>query len=468
MPKDKRAAFAGRLVMLGMGSVGQAILPLILRHLEIQPGQIEVIKPSDRGMSIAARHGIRHTEARLSVDNFRALLRPRLGPGDVLLNLSVNVGSKDLIAFCQQQGALYLDASTEPWAGTYDNGELPLAARTNYALRRDVLSLRTGAVDQPTALVTLGANPGMVSFLVKRALLDLAGPDQAVPSSRSQWAQLARALGVRVIHIAERDSQVANRHKRQDEFVNTWSVDGFIAEALQPAELGWGTHERHLPDDAARHATGCRSAIYLKRPGAATRVRSWAPLAGAFEGFLVSHAEAISIAHYLTGGDPDEPEYRPTVHYAYQPCDDAVLSLHELSGRRWRPQSASRVLRDDITSGRDELGVLLMGPDRGAYWLGSQLSIEEARKLCPYNSATSLQVAAPLLAGIIWALRHPRMGVLEPDELPFAEMLALVQPYWGEIIGVHTKWTPLEGRSALFEEPVDENDPWQFRNFRVY
>ena len=465
---DKRAALDGRLVMLGFGSIGQAVLPLLLRHLELEASQIEVIKPSSQGLSVANRYGVRHTQLRVTRDNHVEVLAPRLGPQDVLLNLSVGVGCKDLIQLCQLCGALYLDASTEPWSGADANSQLPLEAYTNYALRKAVLSLRaTGGADQPTALVTLGANPGVASFLVKQALLDLAGDSVEVPQTRVQWALLAQDLGVRVIHVSERDTQVAERRKAQDEFVNTWSVDGFVAEALQPAELGWGTHECHFPHDGVRHTTGCRSAIYLKRPGAATRVRSWAPLAGPFEGFLVSHAESISIAHYLTIGDPERPDYRPTVHYAYHPCDDAVLSIHELSGRQWRQQTARRILRDGLVSGRDELGVLLMGHQRGAYWLGSHLAVEDARKLCPYNSATSLQVAAAIMAGVVWALKNPRRGLLEPDELPFNEMMALIHPYWGEIVGDYSAWTPLEGRRFLFEESMDHTDPWQFVNFRV-
>ena len=49
-------------------------------------------------------------------------------------------------------------------------------------------------------------------------------------------------------------------------------------------------------------------------------------------------------------------------------------------------------MMDDITKGIDELGVLLAGHKKNAYWYGSQLSIEEARSLAPYNNATSLQV----------------------------------------------------------------------------
>ena len=453
--------------MLGFGSVGQALLPLMLRHLDLEARRITLVKPSPRGTETAQRLGVRLVSATLRRDNLRAVLGPLLAEGDFLVNLSVDVSSIELMLLCRERGVLYTDACTEPWAGEYEDAGKPLSERTNYHLREQALALRRDGEGRTTALITMGANPGLVSLLVKQALLNLAGADTPPPGDRAGWAALAQRLDVQVIHVAERDTQQRVQRKRPDEFVNTWSVGDFVNEALQPAELGWGTHERHFPDDAERHDGGCRAAIFLKRPGAATRVRSWAPLAGPFHGFLVTHAESISIADHLAVGDPRDPVYRPTVHYAYHPCDDAVLSLHELAGRQWRVQRMQTVARDDIVSGHDELGVLLMGPSIGAYWYGSQLSIDEARALCPDNSATTLQVAAPILAGMAWAIRHPDRGILEPDDLPHDELLRLIHPYLGPVVGVHSDWTPLAGRGGRYPERLDRDDPWQFLNFRV-
>jgi homospermidine synthase len=118
--------------------------------------------------------------------------------------------------------------------------------------------------------------------------------------------------------------------------------------------------------------------------------------------------------------------------------------------------------------GVDELGVLLMGHPRGACWLGSRLSTEAARRLAPYNSATTLQVAAGVVAGMVWGMRNPRRGIVDPDELPFDEILALCRPYLGEVVGVYSDWTPLKERQDLFPEQLDRDDPWQFCNFRVF
>jgi homospermidine synthase len=182
---------------------------------------------------------------------------------------------------------------------------------------------------------------------------------------------------------------------------------------------------------------------------------------------LITHGESISIADYLTLGDGSAPRYRPTCHYAYHPCDDAVLSLHECAGKNWRLQPKKRLMMDEITTGIDELGVLLMGAPGGVYWYGSRLSIGEARRVAPHNNATSLQVTAAALAGMIWAIEHPGEGIVEPDEMDFVRIIEIARPYLGELVGVYGDWTPLAGRESLFAEDLDRDDPWQFKNIRV-
>ncbi len=466
--KDHR--FEGRLVMVGFGCIGQGVLPLLLRHIRMSRQRITIVSADESGAAVARAYGVELLCRPLTPQNLVQVLGPMLGEGDFVLNVSLDVSSAALITLCGERGALYLDTCIEPWAGGYVDHALTPAERSNYALREEALALRRPRGAGPTAVLTHGANPGLVSHFVKQALLDVAQATAAAaepPATQEGWARLSRDLGVRVIHIAERDTQVASRHKAAGEFVNTWSVDGFIGEGCQPAELGWGTHERRLPSDARRHAHGSRAAIYLLRPGAGTRVRSWTPLGGPMHGWLITHGESISIADHLTLGSPTRPDYRPTVHYAYRPCDDAVLSLDELAERNWRPQPRQRVLKEDITAGVDELGVLLMGHARGAYWYGSQLSVERARELAPHNSATSLQVTAAVMAGVVWAMQNPQRGLVEPDDMPYTEVLALCRPYLGDVVGVFSSWTPLDGRGRLFDETLDRDDPWQFRNFRV-
>jgi homospermidine synthase len=467
----KHVSFSGRLVMVGFGSIGQGVLPLILRHIDMPADRIVIVTAEERGHDVANEYGIKFVKQPLTRDNYQTVLEPLLAAGDFLLNLSVDVSSVALIELAQARGAFYLDTCIEPWVGGYTDPSKTPSQRSNYALRESARALIAKYKDGPTAVLTHGANPGLVSHFVKEALLHIArdtGHGTTVPADRAGWAKLAKDLGVKVIHIAERDTQVAQvQPKRRGEFVNTWSIDGFVGEGCQPAELGWGSHEKTMPADGKRHDFGCDAAIYLMRPGAGTRVRSWTPLEGPMHGFLVTHNESISMADYYAVKDGDKVAYRPTVHYAYHPCDDAVLSLHEIAGKNWDMQPSKRLMMDEITSGMDELGVLLMGHKKGAYWYGSRLTIEETRKLVPHNNATSLQVTVAVLAGLIWAMENPKAGPVEADELDHARIMDICRPYLGEMAGAYTDWTPLAERETLFPEDIDRADPWQFKNFRV-
>jgi homospermidine synthase len=469
--QDIRGRVDGPLVMVGFGSIGKGTLPLILRHLAVDRERMVIVDPDDSARSIAEFAGIRFLRQALEPHNLREVLTPLLGTGGFLVNLSVEVSSVALIELCRDVGALYIDTCIEPPLGGYTDPSMSLSQRSNYAMRESALALRRQGPD-PTAVIAHGANPGMVSHLVKRAMLNVAhdlGHPAAAPRDKAGWALLARDVGVRGIHIAERDTQRSALPKEPGEFVNTWSIAGFVSEGLQPAELGWGTHEKALPPEGEHHTFGCGASIYLTRPGAGTRVRSWVPKAGPIQGYLITHNEAISIADYFTLRAQDgKVLYRPTCHYAYHPCDDAILSLHELQGNAFQPQQKMRLMNDEIVEGIDELGVLLYGHAKNAYWYGSHLSIEETRKLAPFQNATGLQVTSAVLAGMIWALENPRRGIVEADDLDHERVLTAMHPYLGELSGSYTDWTPLSGRdTALFPDNFDPTDPWQFRNVIV-
>jgi len=467
----RKTDFAGNLVMLGFGSIGRGVLPLLLKHITLTPERLRIVTADAAGEEIAREYGVAFQVERLTRDNYRQVLSPLLKRGDVLLNLSVDVSSLDLIRLCAELGCLYLDTCIEPWPGGYTDTSLSASDRSNYGLWWKSRQLRRELGDSaPTAVMTHGANPGLVSHFVKQALLNIAGDlgsNDEAPKDRAGWAALAQKLGVKVIHIAERDTQVSATPKRPGEFVNTWSIDGFISERSQPAELRWGSHERHFPADGGRHAFGPGQSIYLNRPGAATRVRTWTPIEGPFQSFLVTHGESISIPNYLTVEEGGKVVYRPTVHYAYHPCDAAVLSVHELNGKNFVEQKQKRLMVDEITDGIDALGVLLAGHAKGAYWFGSQLSIHEARKLAKHNSATSLQVTTPTMAGVCWAIENPARGIVDPDDMDYGRILELCLPYLGPVVGVYSDWTPLSDRERLFPEDLDREDPWQFKNVRV-
>ncbi|MBO0663611.1 homospermidine synthase [Jiella sp. MQZ9-1] len=471
------AKITGPVVMIGFGSIGKGTLPLIERHFDFDRSRFVVVDPDDSSRSLLDERGIRFVHEAVTRKNYEELLTPLLTEGEgqgFCVNLSVDTGSLDLIKLCRELGVLYIDTVVEPWLGFYFDQNMSNAERTNYALRETVRKEKKKNPGGTTAVSCCGANPGMVSWFVKQALVDIArdtGMEFSEPAwdDRAGWAKLMKKAGVKGVHIAERDTQRAKTPKPMNVFWNTWSVEGFLSEGMQPSELGWGTHEKWMPKNASRHKKGCQAAIFLEQPGANTRVRSWCPTPGPQYGFLVTHNESISIADYYTHTNKDgEVTYRPTSHYAYHPANDAVLSLHELFGAAGKIQPELHVLDEtEIVDGIDELGVLLYGHAKNAYWYGSQLSIEETRQLAPYQNATGLQVTSAVLAGMVWALENPEAGIVEADEMDYKRCLEIQMPYLGPVKGYYTNWTPLVDRPGLFPEDIDEKDPWQFKNILV-
>jgi homospermidine synthase len=468
------AEITGPIVMIGFGSIGKGTLPLIERHFKYDKTRFVVVDPDDSDRKLLDERGIRFVHEAVTKANYKKLLKPLLTEGGgqgFCVNLSVDTSSLDIMEFCRSIGVLYIDTVVEPWPGFYFNAKGDNSARTNYALRETVLAARAKNPGGTTAVSCCGANPGMVSWFVKQALVNVATELKikfAEPKTRAEWGALMRKVGVKGVHIAERDTQRAKQPKPPGVFVNTWSVEGFLSEGMQPAELGWGTHEAWMPKNGKKHKTGCKAAIYLEQPGANTRVRSWCPTPGAQYGFLVTHNESISIADYFTVKDGGKAVYRPTCHYAYHPANDAVLSLHELFGNGGNTQAQHHILDEhEIVDGIDELGVLLYGHKKNAYWYGSQLSVEETRRIAPYQNATGLQVTSAVLAGMVWALENPNAGIVEADEMDYKRCLEVQTPYLGPVKGYYTDWTPLKDRSKLFAEDIDTADPWQFRNILV-
>ena len=461
--------FPGRILIVGFGSIGQGVLPLILRHFRMPRERISVLTADKRGQDIARKEGIQFQVKPVTKENYEKLLQNRIGPGDFLVNLSVDVSSIDLIKFCQDRDAFYIDTCIEPWLGGYSDASLTISQRSNYGLRENALAVKASTEGKSTAVIAHGANPGIVSHFVKQALLNIAkkvGVRVKKPVDKKEWSTLMRKLGIRTIHIAEYDSQVASTPKKIHRFENTWSVNGFHSEAIQqPSELGWGTHEKHWPKGASRHDFGCGAGIYLDRPGAKVMVRTWTPKHGPFLGRVVTHNESISIADYFSVKERGKVVYRPTVHYAYRSCDASILSIEECFGLNSVLQEDQRILLEEIASGMDELGVLLMGHKKGAYWYGSQLTIGQTRKLAPYQNATGLQVTAGVLGGMVWAIEHPRQGIVEADELDHERIMDVITPYMGKMTGAFTNWTPLKRDGALFADDSDAADPWQFKNF---
>jgi homospermidine synthase len=480
-------AFDKRILFLGFGAVARCTLPILMDHMKVDPRRITIMdfEPSEAALRPWLERGMTFVKDRVAPDNLGSLLARHLSSGDLLIDLAWNIDCCEIVQWCHEHGVLYINTSVELWDPYASTGDAHPTVRTLYWRHMNLRRLTAGWTEPgPTAVLEHGANPGLISHFTKQGLLDIARQalaDRHFTGARAEriaqhakdlaFNHLAHQLGVKVIHCSERDTQITSQPKEVQEFVNTWSVEGFREEGTTTAELGWGTHERELPPFAFEHTEGPRSQICLARMGMNTFVASWVPPNHNIVGMVVRHGEAFSITEKLTVREGAQTIYRPTVHYAYCPCDCAIASLHELRGNDYRLQARIRIMTDEITSGADILGALIMGHPYQSWWCGSDLSIDESRRLVPHQNATTMQVAISVVAACLWMLDNPSRGVCVPDDLPHDFVLEVSKPYLGTFISTPSDWTPLKHYTNFFrgynQPQLDTGDPWQFKNFLI-
>jgi len=476
--------FKNKILFVGYGAVAECTLPILFKHLKVPAKNVTVMDFENRAAKLKkwTAKGVRFVRDRVTEDNMGRLLAKHVGAGDLLIDLAWNIDALEILQWCRDHGVMYINTSTELW-DPYKTGAHP-TEKTLYwrhmNLRRMTAKWKGRGA---TAVIEHGANPGLISHFVKQGLLDIgkkliadkkvkgrARENIAELSQTRQFNHLARALGVKVIHCSERDTQITDQPKQVDEFVNTWSIEGFREEGTTTSELGWGTHEKTLPKYAFQHPNGPKNQICIARMGINTWVRSWVPNWD-IQGMVVRHGEAFTISDKLTVWKGKKAVYRPTMHYAYCPCDEAISSLNEMRGYNYKLNANQRIMNDEITSGADVLGALIMGHPYNSWWVGSDLSIEESRRLVPHQNATTMQVAISVVAALMWMIQHPRESVCVADDLPHDYILKISKPYLGKWISKPYDWTPLKHRDTTFDKfarpDLDRKDPWQFKNFLI-
>ena len=477
----EKIKFSGNILIIGYGAVSQCTLPVILDHLDTPRQNITVIDIDDKSEKIKqfVETGIKFFQEKITPDNLDSVLQKYAGSNALIVDLAWNIGANDILTWCHNHNTLYVNTSVELW-----DPEKPKKVfdKTLYARQMKLREMsKKWPSDSVTAVVDHGANPGLISHFVKQGLLDIADKTLQEEKLAKQklkkieqyrkdldFANLAMALGVKVIHCSERDTQISSQPKEVDEFVNTWSIEGLREEGVAPSEMGWGTHEKSLPELAFKPPFGPKNQIFLAQMGMNTWARSWVPEVGEIEGMIIRHGEAFGISDRLTVWDGKKAVYRPTVHYVYMPCHKCLSSLVELKARWYQMQPQMRIMEDDIISGKDILGAFLMGHPYNAWWTGTSLSIEKAREIAPGQNATTLQVAAGVISAIRYMIENPKKGICLPDDLPHDFVLNIAKPYLGDFISEPSDWTPLKNRKIYFPENKKskaEKDPWQFHNF---
>ncbi len=475
--------FGKKVLIIGYGSVSKCTLPILLKHIKIPYKNITVIDFADKRRELLSwtKKGVNYFQEKITPINIYRVLAKYVSPGGLIIDLAWNIDCRDILSWCHDNKVLYINTSVEEW-DPYANIDRKTPYEKSLYFRHMGLSQIISKWENgTTAVVDHGANPGLISHFTKKGILDIAARVVREKDTSKQdrkildrfmrdekFAELAMKIGIKVIHVSERDTQITNRPKEVDEFVGTWSIEGLREEGIAPAEMGWGTHEKELPAYAYIPDYGPKNQIFLTQMGMNTWVRSWIPNQE-IVGMVIRHGEAFTISDKLTVWKTGRPVYRPTVHYAYMTCHETLSSLHELRCRNYELQPKCRIMSDEITAGEDILGALLMGHRYNSWWMGSILSIAESRRLVPHQNATTMQVAIGVVSATMWMIENPNKSFCVPDDLPHDYILKISEPYLGNLVSEASDWTPFKNYQIFFKDNpnsyLDKKNPWAFKNF---
>jgi homospermidine synthase len=466
-----------KIYLVGAGAVGKPLLYLLLRLVKLYPNNITIIdkvnKPED--ITLFTDLGVKFVHATLTKDTLPTLFKG-IEKGDLIIDAAYNISTHDLVKFSQEKGCCYINSSIDVWGE--NDGEVYTPNPLENAIDHEhnlLFELNKKNINF-NAVISMGCNPGNVSIWAKVGLDKI---NEIVNGKKKfeSYAELAQNLGVEVVQISERDTQVTNVPKRINEYCNTWSSDGamYYDEALACAEMTWGTHEKKLPNDVASMQDGF---VVLNRMGIYTQAQTVVPVYGRYIGNIIKHDEAYTIGKTLELKKDNKVIYRPSVYYIYHPCDAGRMSIEELKERQYKYQKYWRILTDEIVSGQDILGVTYFLKNKKVYWVGSLLDINEARKifdnkLDEWINATNVQVVTGYLTGIIHMIElvnnNKYEGMKIPDDLDHKLVMDFAQAFLGDFIFTEIKDFKLIKYDKNFINSKQEQftNDWQFENFII-
>ena len=407
-----------QLVLIGFGMVGRSLMTHMVRCknalaynvpiLIIEPKEI---KSSEIFKKLCeSSRQIVHIKQYMTQSNYKYVFEKFVLNNAIVVDVSWRVKTSDVIQECQNKQCLYINTSIDEW----HNSPLSL-----HELKQKILNEVKYNEPKMTAVVNHGMNPGLVSHFTKLLLRGMAEKNKVKNSEQllksNKYNRLAKILGLTLIQISERDNQQTKLVTTEKEFYNTWSVMGFIDEALLNTEISFGTHEKKTPYKADTSQLKTTGQIILPIPCHQVRAKTYEPVGGLATGYCISHAECYSLAKFLM-----TPDHRISIYYSYLVPDVTKMICHYIEyclDKNESPKHEHVLRSDEITSGIDSVGCLffIRNPELEIYWFGSVLKNNDIKKLSPEINGTCMQVAVSLLAAIEWMIENPNCGIIEPE-----------------------------------------------------
>jgi homospermidine synthase len=492
---NNKRKFNNKIYIFGMGAIGIPLLWLLLKILDINPQNIIVIE--ERDILDEIKETITEPiniiiNTSVDINTYKKILQD-LSENDIIIDAATDIDTLFIMELCQEKGANYINSAiNNEWSDENNVNNINKNLRskeeilksTIYNIHKKLENYNNSVTNKNfNSILCMGCNPGNVSLWCKLGLINIAknkNIDHKEFEKKGTLNLLSQKIGIEVIHISEKDTQIIDNPKKDDEYCNTWSktMDSYYSEALSNVELSLGTHERNKnkfnEDDILLKND---EFLILDKFGSYTFAQSWIPYYDKIIGNVICHDESYTIGHKLSVYDENQNIiYKPSVYYVYNPCNAAELSLNELKKLDENYQSYYRLLTSEIIDGNDILGLTYFLEDKKyIYWIGSLLGIEESRnlfdnKLDNIINATILQVIAGYLTGIMYLMdlseNNIKKGLIEAEDIPL-EYMKYQLPFLGDFIFTKKEDYKINKLYNKVTSDLVETNEWTFSNFMI-
>lgn len=360
-------------------------------------------------------------------DTIERLFSEYIISGAVVFDLTYRVYSSKFIRMCDKKGCIYVNTAIDHWERAKKDWETEDAEEYSLAYFRKCITKECSGC-KTTAILNHGMNPGLVSHFAKYAIKKLYG-EMFGDTSETSYAKMSKKIGLTTIHISERDTQKTKLQVDETHLKNTWSVKGMFDEAIDPVQLGWGTHEKHIPQWVKNSHLKRYGQAFFPLRGMQMKLKSYEPQGGMLIGSCIPHSEAASIPELVNHGN-----YRISIYYVYLMSDIAKASLHYMEDLNDDYEHYVLKAKDIEDGGYDSVGCLMFYGKNQKVWVGSVQPIERAKEINDEINGTCLQVAVSVLASVIWGLNNPNRGICDPEVLDTDFILDYCKYWMGDFI----------------------------------
>lgn len=432
-----------KLTFLGMGIVGSSLLGILLKSGLFTIEDIRVIDSSMEALEVYRSFGgIEENFTHLHVDSkcFKEIFTP-MNKGDFLVRLANGCGDMPLLKECQKRGIHYLCTSDDSFLDLEDTEAFRY--RTHFYNMRKLME---ETKECATSILQFGMNPGLISILTKKALIEIVENDDGdyVVQNREhlkslanagEFASLAKELKVTAFIEADFDTTQTDIREDENTIYNSWNIDDFYEEMNDRSIQKVGSLVA-LKDHLERFGILPEQIYYYNKhdgtlvidaAGKDLKAKAYSGKE-IFEGCIDAHEELFTIHDYYTIRDDEgEIEYAPSVVFIYRPCDCALNSVYRTDKDLFQKgkYQVMPITNDRIISGTERVGVSVEGESFHTVYVGVAPDFDKDS----FETTTVLPVSVSAYAAICYILNHPEEGILYPEYLDINEVISYIERF---------------------------------------